>query len=291
MSRRLALAFALVSLTAGSAHADELSTCVKASEVGQTLRDEGKYLRARENFAVCSRDVCPGIVRRDCTGWLLDVEKSLPSVVISATDGGHDITDVKVTIDGVAVAGKLEGKPISLDPGAHALHYEHGGQPALDDQIVVRAGEKNRLVKVSFGTLAPPLAPTTPPLPANKPTTVPAGKPPSPLAYVLGGVGVVGLVGWAYFGVSGDADVHNLRSTCGQLHDCSDASVSSARTKLVLADVGMGVGLAGVVAGGIVFFATRRSGPSSAQPQSDDDIGWLRHLELHPTGATFSGRF
>ena len=152
---------------------------------------------------------------------------------------------------------------------------------------------------MSFGTVAA-LAPAAPP-PVNRPALVPAGKPPSPLAYVLGGVGVVGLVGWAYFGFRGDADVHDLRDTCGQLHDCSDSSVSSARTKLVLADVGMGVGIAGVIAGGIVFFATRRSGPSSVPPPSDHDIGFLRHFDLHPTaatngsigggGGTFSGRF
>jgi hypothetical protein len=267
------------------AHADEMATCVKASEVGQSLRDEGKYLRAREKFLVCSRDVCPSVVRRDCAGWLTEVDGSLPSVVISATDSGHDVSDVKVTIDGTAVAGKLEGKPIPLDPGAHALRYEHAGQPPVDDQIVVRAGEKNRLLKVSFGSVAP-LAPAMKPgTPAPPP--VQQARPASPIAYVLGGVGVVGLVGWAYFGVSGKADVDSMRSSCEP--NCSSSAVSHAKTKLALADVGMAVGIAGVVSGGIVFFATRRSGPSGpsgpeAPPKDEpeEEEGFLRHFDVKP---------
>jgi hypothetical protein len=280
-----------------SARADEMATCVKASEVGQSLRDEGKYRRAREKFLVCSRDVCPSVVRRDCAGWLLEVDSSLPSVVISATDSGHDITDVKVTIDGTAVVGKLEGKPIPLDPGAHTLHYEHAGQPAVDDQIVVRAGEKNRLLKVSFGSVAPP-PPATPTTTRPPPAVVQTSKPASPVAYVLGGVGVVGLVGWAAFGSIGVSDVHSLRSSCAP--GCSSSAVNHAKTDLVLADVGLAVGAAGIVSGVVVFFATRRSGPSSVEPESDDDIGLLKHFDLRPTAsasgigggvATFSGRF
>ena len=285
---RVAVAFTLSSLAglaaltvSRSARADELATCVKASEVGQSLRDEGKYLRAREKFLVCSRDVCPAVVRRDCVGWLTEVDTSLPSVVISATDSGHDVSDVKVTIDGTPVVGKLEGKPIPLDPGAHALHYEHAGQKPIDDQIVVRAGEKNRLVKVSFGTVpsAAPLAAAG--APGAAPVVVPQAKPPSPVAYVLGGVGIVGMIGWAYFGLTGTSDAHTLRATCAP--NCSTSAVSHVNTKLALADAGMAVGIAGIVSGGIVFLATRRGGPSApdSEPEPEEE-GFLKHLDVHP---------
>ena len=145
--------------------ADEVATCVKANEQAQSLRDEGKYKRAREQLLVCTRDVCPGIVRKDCMQWLSDLDASMPSVVINAKDaGGRDLVDVKVTVDGQPLTEKLDGKPIAIDPGEHAFHYEAAGAPPVDDKILLHAGEKNRVLAVKLGA-----APATPPPPAPRP--------------------------------------------------------------------------------------------------------------------------
>src|SRR5215470_4150062 len=85
---------------AASAQASK-KACIEASEQGQQLRDEGKLIKAREKFLTCVRDTCPGMIRKDCTEWLAGVDANLPSVVVSARDeSGHDVTTVRVLLDG-----------------------------------------------------------------------------------------------------------------------------------------------------------------------------------------------
>src|SRR5262249_12630112 len=93
--------------------------CPTASEQGQRLRDDGKYLRARDMFRQCSRDSCPGVVRKDCSKWLAQIEDSMPTLVVSARDeDGKDVSG-KVLVDGEVAMTKLEGKPLTVDPGEH----------------------------------------------------------------------------------------------------------------------------------------------------------------------------
>src|SRR5258705_13950016 len=75
--------------------------CIQASDEGQTARDSGNLLRARELFAQCSDPKCPTMIRRDCTSWVEKVEPQIPSIVVGAKDEqGHDVLDATVTVDG-----------------------------------------------------------------------------------------------------------------------------------------------------------------------------------------------
>ena len=239
-----ALAIALTAaawLTPRTAAADDIATCVNASEQAQLLRDDGKYKRARELFVACTRDACPGIVKKDCTEWLAALDQSMPSVVISAKDGaGRDLTNVKVTVDGQPFADKLDGKPLALDPGEHALHFEAPGAAPVDDRLVMHAGEKNRALTVRLGPV-PVVATPTPPEPAP---TRGGGVPIAAIA--LGAVGVVAIGSFAFFGLTGKSDVSDLRSSCAP--NCDASKVEAARSKLIFADISLG---AGVVALGV----------------------------------------
>src|SRR5215471_469259 len=190
--RSLALLPLLLAIAPSVAYADEVTTCVKASEQAQSLRDEGKYKKAREQLLVCTRDVCPGMVRKDCVGWLQDLDASMPSVVITARDpNGKDLIDVKVTVDGQPFADKLDGKPLTVDPGKHTFHYEAAGAPPVDEDVVMHAGEKNRQISVKLGNAPPP--PTTPP-PATTPVETGGGTSGPPIAaFVIGGIGVLAI--------------------------------------------------------------------------------------------------
>src|SRR4051812_35283843 len=116
----VAIAMSLVSFPAAVARADDKAACVAASTKGQTLRDEGKLLRARDELLACAKDSCPDIVRGYCAQWLGEVDKRLASVVIRARGSkGEDLVDVRVTMDGNPLVTKLEGRSISIDPGEH----------------------------------------------------------------------------------------------------------------------------------------------------------------------------
>jgi hypothetical protein len=252
------------SLAPGPARADEVAACVKASESAQTLRDEGKYNLAREQLLVCTRDLCPGIVRRDCTQWLSEIDASMPSVVVSAKDGsGRDLVDVRVTVDGQPFAEKLDGKPLMVDPGKHTFRYEAAGAPPSEEDVVVHAGEKNRALNVRLGgpPQTPPGTPApAPPAPETSPTPSGAAGPPV-AAYVLGGLGVVALGSFAFFGITGKSDVSDLRSSCSP--NCQQRDVDHARTKLIIADISLGVGVVALGVATWMILANRSSPPAS----------------------------
>jgi hypothetical protein len=267
-------------LTAGrEASADEKEVCVRAVERAQVARLDGKLRKAREGFVVCARPVCPEAIRQDCTRWVGEVDASLPSVVFEAVwADGHDVTGMTVRVDGQLLAGADAGRAVTLDPGEHAFRFEVNGAAPVDTRNVIREGEKNRILQVTFTPTAPaeaampastspaPAAPATPSPPAmaapalGSTTAAPADlwrrsppegegrahRPIPVLAWVLGGVGLVGLGSFAILGLSGTSQLGSLRSTC--MHTCNPSDVSSARNEILVGDI---LGFVGLAASGI----------------------------------------
>src|SRR5215471_9806859 len=142
--------FLLLFLRAGLAHADT-SACIAASEKGQESRANGRLREAREQFKVCGADSCPAIVRRDCVQWLLEVVALAPTVVLGAKDReGRDLFDVTVTMDGEVLTQKLDGKSVMVDPGPHTFKFDAPGETAVTERVLVKEGEKARVVTVAF---------------------------------------------------------------------------------------------------------------------------------------------
>jgi hypothetical protein len=285
----LAMATA-ISLQATSARADDKQQCLAASDQGQSLRDDGKYARAREAFATCSRETCPALVRRDCTKWLAELEQSWPSVVVSAKDDkGADLIGVSVRVDGVSLVSKLDGKPTPVDPGAHVFRFEAAGFPPVQQNVVVHAGEKSRLLTVQFGTPAMQ-APVTQARAtggadaAHGSTLTPRGTRLS--AWVFAGIALAAFGTEAYFGVSGLSDRSSLQRGCGQTASCSQSSVDAIRTKFTIADIGLGVGLVSAALSAYLFFTTPKDEAAAAQASRLD-------VAPVPGGAqmTLGGRF
>src|SRR5580704_15746858 len=101
MSTKKTLLAAAVSMFAASlsvsALAADKAACLDASSQAQTLRDAHQLVEARDQLRICARQICPAVVQADCATWLDAVEKSLPTVVLTAKDGrGGDVINVKV---------------------------------------------------------------------------------------------------------------------------------------------------------------------------------------------------
>jgi hypothetical protein len=247
-SRRTAAASlaALAFATSGIALADDVRACVAASDRAQVLRDEGKLKLAREQMIACSREACPAVVRKDCTTWLSSLDASMPSVVIGARDAaGKDLVRVRVSVDGSPLLEALDGKALPIDPGAHTFRFELPGEKPLEVPFVIREGEQRRALFVQF---PPKEAPPPPPPSAAKVPVAPI---------VLGVLGVAALANFAAFGVWGRNELLTLHATCGIKHDCSDAQVNDTRTKLIVADVSLGTGIAAIATGAIVLIVGR----------------------------------
>jgi hypothetical protein len=289
----LTVVAALLAL-APPAHADEKEACVAASDQAQTLRDDGKFRATRAALLVCSRDVCPPIVRRDCDKWIAELDGAQPTLVLGARDPkGNDVPGTHVRLDGVPFMEHLDGKPVAVDPGEHVFRYEAPGATAVEQRVVVRVGEKNRMLTAILMTQqisAPPpvqisVAPSPPPAVPDAPAPdratpdghVPAG------AWILGGVAVVSAASFAYFGVTGQSDASNLRATCAP--KCQQSDVDAVRTKLLVADVSLGVGIVSLATAAWIFFHRDTGSPSPPTAQAD--------LQARPGGfvATFGARF
>jgi hypothetical protein len=251
-ARRFLLAFAVVVapalFAAPSAQADEKDACVAAHSSGQVVRNEGKLRAARAKFLTCASERCPPLVRRDCTQWHQELTVAQPSVVFEVHDG-HDaeVTDVKVRLDGEPLTDRLTGIAHEVDPGEHTLRFELGTGEVIEEKIVARAGEKNRRVVVR----APPIAeakvvvaPPPPPLQPEQPKRAGSGIP--PLAYVFGGVTVVGLGVFTGFSLVGLSKESDLRSSCAPF--CAQSEIDTARRDYLIGDVGLGVAIVAAAA-------------------------------------------
>lgn len=146
--------------------ADQKEACLAAADAGQSLRDDGQYSIARDQFLTCARDVCPKIVHDQCTTWLHQLDEATPTVVFGAKDDhGNDVSAARVIADGKVITNTLDGKPVPLDPGPHDIRFERDPSGAITVHVVLKAGEKNREVTATF----PPVQAEPPPEGAQSP--------------------------------------------------------------------------------------------------------------------------
>jgi len=294
----LFVAFVLFSASA-RAEDSHKAECAAAYEKSQEFRAQNKLRKAEELLKVCAEASCPTFVQTDCSQWLTEVQKDLPSIVIVAKDKeGADVTAVKVSIDGEVVATELDGKSISIEPGRHRLRFEIEGAPPVEQPIIAKQGEKDREVKVSFRQAEAEEASN--PYPAHKDEGEQAPpaeeeKPKSPnklrlYSYIAGGVGAAGIIGFGVFAIMGKSQQSDLESR-GCAPNCPKDETDAAKTKLLIANISLGVGIAGLGTGVVLFILSQ---PKADKPANDEALRRPRlDLGALPGGgyATVSSRF
>jgi hypothetical protein len=230
------------------ARGNEDDACFRAPVEGQRLRKEGRLQQARAQLAACARATCPAEIAEQCSRWASQVDDAIPSVVVGARDTrGNDLVDARVSIDG---GPRLDttGRAIELDPGSHTFVFERAGQLNVEMTRLLREGEKNRSVIATFRIPEPdsspaPSAPKRPPRVVERP--VPAA------AWVLGGVGAVGLLSFATFGALGLRDHFANHCDTG----CTPSEKDTSDLKFRIADISLGVGvLAFALAAGLYLW-------------------------------------
>lgn len=241
-------------LAAGDASALTKQECIQASERGQQLRDEGKLAESRQQLLLCVQESCPRPVADACREDLSSVEKRLPTVVLSAkAAAGTDLVDVQVQIDGVVVTQKLDGRAVPMNPGPHKVRMETAGQ-VVEEQVVVIEGEKSRPVRLTFP--GPPGS-TPVPAPSGHATMPPVDRTESqesgihPAVWIFGGLAVASVGAFAFLGLKGKGEIDDLRATCAP--NCAQDDVDAAKSKLLIGDIFLGVGI--VSAGAATYFA------------------------------------
>jgi hypothetical protein len=201
-------------------------------------------------------------VKKACADWLADVERRLPSVVFRAQlADGSDVLDARLTLDGAPLAHGLGGAAIPIDPGEHVVRFEHDGAAPVEEHVVVVEGERGRVITGRFAAPAVASAPS-PAAPEESPSTASSGRRLTPLTLVLAGVGGVGIIGFASFGIVATSDLNHLRQTCAPY--CSASQLGNVKTEALVADVSLGVGVVALAAAAYVFFTQEKPAPASA---------------------------
>jgi hypothetical protein len=241
---RCLLVSTLAAATARAQDVDpERQACADAYVEAQRLKKDGKLLAAREALVTCARDACLAAVKKDCVGWLDEVNAALPSVVIVALGpDGAETTAVRVFVDGEPFAEQLDGRARELDPGEHRLRFEHAGAPAREQKLLLREGQKHREIRVSFRSAparadAPAAAADATPPGPDEPAPIPVA------AWVLGGVGVAAIAGAGFFWLSAEGKKGELDDS-GCAPRCDEADVDAVRRQRLFGDIALGVGVA-----------------------------------------------
>jgi hypothetical protein len=228
------LVFACLSVSGQPAGADDKKVCADAYVAAQSLRADHRLLAARAQLRICANTECDRLMQgqmiKDCTAWLGEVEASIPTVVLSATDAdGNELQNVKVSIDGTPVAEALDGRAVEVEPGSHVFAFAGQQGASATQTAVILEGARNQSVHVTLGTLRPPPAPPSAaamPSTAGPPPVAPVPRPESPatssdgsaqraLGVVAGGAGLAALAAGVVFGMLARSAKTDYEKHCG----------------------------------------------------------------------------
>lgn len=239
------LGFALVLALTRSASATDKQACMDAAPRGQDLRDQGKLVEAARELSICADASCPDPVPTYCKGWLDEVKKRIPSLLVRVTDAsGRDVPDAAVKIDGRPVA--VDGRGVDLDPGSHQARASRPGSHDAVETVVLREGERDHPLTLRLETEHGEARAAIGSAGAEPGRTVPLA------SWIAWGVGAVGLAGFTIFGIKADIDYSDYHSSCGNL--CARSATDDVSRTMVIADVSLAVGIVGAALGTIFYF-------------------------------------
>jgi hypothetical protein len=262
-------------LVAGSVHATGPDECIASHERGQRLRRDGRLLAARTEFAACADDPCPGIIRQDCAAFERKVAALIPSVVLGLTDAqGKDVPAATVVVDDAGAPSALDARAVELDPGSHRFTFRSPSGQVRTMEVVLNERERMRIVA------------TLPPAPA--PAAAEPGLFPAPtLSYVFAGIGIAGLASFTGFAMSGKSKQDELEQCAPH---CAKSDVDTMRTRYLVGDISLAVGVASLGAAAYFFFADP-FGERAAHREKQARLRWTAFAAPGFASAAVFGRF
>lgn len=238
---------------------------VALEEATQRAQTEERYAKTRD-AALAER----GIVAIKVGLLTIQVPKQPPGLVVS--------------LNGEAIELRRLGKPLAVEPGEQVVSALAAGHERFERNVTLSGGGAET---VTVELTASQTSPDDEPLPdETAPTT---GGEVRIAGFFVAGLGVAG---WATFAISGLLAQDKYDTTyeaCGGQH-CTDPAysddISTGRTLETVANVGLVIGIVGVLAGSamIVF-----GGPTSGGDQAETASAWT--FEAGPTGGRVRVRF
>ncbi|MBI2388511.1 MAG: hypothetical protein HYV09_02740 [Deltaproteobacteria bacterium] len=258
------LVASLLLCTRAASADDEKEACVLAHADAQRAMKAVDLVMAHRALTRCSRTSCPAPVRLECIDWLADVSARVPSVIFVARVGDAAVTEVLVRVDGELVAATLDGRSYALNPGEHVVRFERAGAEAIERRVLVLESDRSRVVEGAWPAPSAAAAPVAAQVASPKPAPPDAPRAPvrpTPIAaWVLAGVGVVGLATFIGFAVDGRVRQAELEAGCAPY--CAADEVRAMRRSYLIGDVALAVSLASFAGSGALFWVS--SGPATS---------------------------
>jgi hypothetical protein len=273
----LAVAFVAGTTLSSVAAATEPASCTEFYEKAQEEKTAGHLNAAFVHLRSCIEPRCPKFIRDDCARWMDQVESALPSVVFAVRRDGKDVANVDVSCDGKLLVSLLDGKAVPVDPGPHDFSFELPDLSRIHRQVLIREGERNRIIDAEFRSPSPV---TPSPRPATNTGLHLQSKPGEQkmvtryLPYGLTALGTLGAVGFTVFGVQGNSRKKDLEHSCSPY--CQSSQVDEVKTKYQLADTCLAVGL---VSAGVAtyLFLSNHGGESAGSQGLTTAVGFAPH--------------
>ncbi len=239
---------ALLSYARAAFADDAVERCADSAERGQAMRRAGRFVEARMDLLQCADRACPAIVRGDCARWADETQSATPSIVVRASAGSRDVVDVRLFVDGALAGNKLDGKPLSMNPGEHVVRAQsRAGEWSTSAMLMLASGERNRVITLRFQEPSSPRQDLL-----RKPST---------LTWLLGGFGLAASLGGGVAYGLGSSERAHLIDSCADARVCSAASIEQARSKLVVGDVLVGVGVVAMASALILYLVAPHTEP------------------------------
>ena len=276
-----------------------ISECLGAYEQSVSLRAAHALRAARAQLLLCAAPTCPADVRNECALRVSEVNTQIPTLVFEALDRArNDLSQVRVSMDGQPLVERLDGSALSVDPGEHRFVFELAGTPAVEKQLVIREGEKDRRERIVLGpepVLAPPPDRIAVPLAPARETQaqVDTDSTRKLVGAVISVVGVAGLSVALYEQVSAHARYTDSQRAAQSYDPAARASAhplyEQAAHAQTFALISGGLGLAAAAAG--VYLLVADPGGEHMQP-APRAAGRVRPwLAAHSGGLTCAGEF
>jgi hypothetical protein len=227
----------------------------------------------------------------------------VPELTVVLPPGAPTGTVVKR--NGAVVADAALGIGLPVDPGEHVVTTQAPGGPVGEQRITLGKGEKKQLtLEVKLTPEASTQPAKTEPVKAQpvkvepQPPKAPEGSDGRRIAmYVVGGVGVAGLVLGGVMGGLTLGKKGTIADHCGSKVGSKDATAcdptgldaaSSGKTLALVSTIGFGVGLAGIGTAAVLLLTE----PKRAKPADTASRRWITAgvLEAGPAGAMVGAR-
>ncbi len=168
-------------------------------------------------------------------------------------------TGTRVLRDGIELARPALGVALPVDPGEHVIVVQVPDQPPIEQRITV-AKKENKILELEAKAVkvdkpAPVKVDAPPPLSAPPPPEAQTTSGRRTAAYVLGGVGIAGVVVGSITGALVFAKKGDISANCRGL-DCDQTgidAVGSGRTLALVSTLGFIAGAAGLTGGAVLF--------------------------------------